>query len=844
MNKKIFSILFLLSGLCGLMYQILWTRLFTFIIGNTYTAISIIVASFMFGLFFGSWLIGRYMERINNPVKWYAYLELSIGLYAAFLLLIFGMVSALFNFTHSIFQHIEPVNLFLKFIFTLLLLVIPTSAMGATLPLAVQYFTKKRKSFGDNISLFYAVNTLGGAIGVLIAGFFIIEYLGIREGILVTAVINILIGLTVMLYLGKPETTEPVKETSEKTEPVDKKAKKKKKEVHSGSEVALNYKTLLLITAGLSGFAALSFEILWTRGLKFLILNSTYGFASILFVFLLGIAIGGRIAKRLSDKNNKLTYIYGVLQIALGIYSIFTIYLLYTFAYTESFQESIKKILYDYSYAWGWGILAFIVTAILIYLIPTILMGVLYPLLNDLYYNKVSKKAGKTVSSIYAINTIGAILGSLTAGFFLIPAFGIKSSIYIIAVINLLLGLIFIIKSKTYFRPVVLLSIPLLAVAIILSGSGKYLLGNKEKKTDDVLFYKEGLMATVKVYKRGNSKFLSIDGIPIASTSRSLMQKEKLIAHLPFFLKPNAEQVLAVGLASGISAGSMTLHKDLKQLDCVELIKPVFEAAKYFTDVNYDVFNNSKINMINDDIYSYLLYTDKKYDIISSDGKLGTLHSGNTIMLSADYYEMCKKRLKPDGVFVQWIPIITPYEATKIIINTLTNSFKYVYLFYFYSSDILMAASDNPVVFDKAHMDSLFTDPVLNAEFQKYNIFNSLTILSAYVGKYDKSDFNGTTINSFNRPVLEFKYLRDWKKSREIPGGYRAKNMEFLTNHYANENPDDLFDMFKNVDKSILKNRLYMPTLTFLKFNTRNFITGNYALGFKRYIAFKKSLSF
>jgi spermidine synthase len=835
----------MLSGLCGLMYQILWARLFSFVLGNTYLTISIIVASFMFGLFFGAWLIGRYMEKVSNPLKLYAYLEILIGVYAFILPVTFGIITSIFSSAHTILYNIELLNFSAKFLLTLLLLIIPTGAMGATLPLAVEYFTNTNRLFENNISLFYAINTMGGAIGTLIAGFFVIEYLGIREGIFLTAILNLAIGFIVLFFLKKSVSDEsPTKiETSINKNRIKKEKYKTKQKVKpQKNKSSINYKFILLTTAGLSGFTALAYEIVWTRGLKFLILNSTYGFASILFVFLLGIAIGGILAKRISAKTDKLVYIYGVLQIALGLFSIFTIYLLYTFAYTEGFQDSLNKILYDYAYSWQWGILAFISTALIIYLIPAILMGILFPLLNDLYFKNVLKKAGKTVSSIYAINTIGAIVGSLAAGFILIPSFGIKTSIYIVAVINLLIGIYFVVKSGLKFRPVILYSLPVLLIVVFLSGEGKYLFGNKEKKTDNVLFYEEGLMATVKVYERGKAKYMSIDGITIASTGRNLMQKEKLIAHLPFFLKKDAKDVLAVGLASGISVGSMTLHKDVKQIDCVELIKPVFKAAKYFTDYNYNIFNNDKVELINNDIYSYLIHSDKKYDIISSDGKLGTLHSGNTIMLSADYYELCKEHLKENGVFTQWIPIITPYDAMQIIIKSLTHSFKYVSIFYFYPSDILMVASENPIVFDKVYMDRVFENKNVKRELEQVNVFNSLSILSAFVGQYSEQDVPGAMINSFNKPVLEFTYLRDWKKSKQYSGGYRAKNLNYLTMHYANSDMNMLFGGLKNVNNTKLRENLYIPTLSFLKFATTNFIRGNYKIGLDGYMKFKKGL--
>ena len=180
MNRKLFAVLFCLSGLCGLVYQVLWTRLFSFVLGNTYHAISIIVAAFLFGLFFGAWQIGGLMKRCRNELKLYAFLELLVGGYALLLLTAYGFIEAIYQQLNSLLDSVDTLHLLGRFLVTLLLLLPPTAAMGATLPLAVQYFTSKRTNFLDNVGFFYSVNTFGGVIGVLVAGFLVIELLGVR----------------------------------------------------------------------------------------------------------------------------------------------------------------------------------------------------------------------------------------------------------------------------------------------------------------------------------------------------------------------------------------------------------------------------------------------------------------------------------------------------------------------------------------------------------------------------------------------------------------------------------------------------------------------------------------
>ena len=373
MDKKIISILFFLSGLCGLIYEILWTRQFSFVLGNTYLAISIIVASFMFGLYLGSWLIGKFIDKCQNEIKWYAFLELIIGAYALFLLFTFDLTNIFFHGLYATLGGTDFLYSSGKFIITLLFLVIPTSAMGATLPLIVHYYTKNKKYFGDNISLFYALNTIGGAIGVLAAGFYLIEHVGIQGSLMLTAGINILIGIIVLVVLKI--SRKEIKEEAH-AEETHLQAHKRKS---AAKPVDKKIQLLYLLAACLAGLAALAYQIIWIRGVKFLIHNSTYSFSVVLFVFLLGIALGSSLNKIIIKKWNHLEFIYGLLQMVLGIYCLFTIYLLYDFSYSNFFQTNLINIIYDYSYNWLWAIAIYAIICSLIFLLPTTIMGVCFP---------------------------------------------------------------------------------------------------------------------------------------------------------------------------------------------------------------------------------------------------------------------------------------------------------------------------------------------------------------------------------------------------------------------------------------------------------------------------------
>ncbi|RMF56447.1 MAG: hypothetical protein D6748_13505 [Calditrichaeota bacterium] len=843
MSTRSFGVLFFLSGACGLMYQILWVRLFSILLGNTYLAISIIVSAFMFGLFVGSWASGKFLlkPQIKLPVKfnelqWYATLEILIGIYALILLFGFGIIESGVGWLFSVL-HTSTVLLSLMKILTILILLLPpTAAMGATLPLVIQFFTRRYGRFESQISFFYAINTLGGAIGILLAGFLLIELLGIRSSIMLTAFLNLLIGGVILLKrISVPDNGVSTSATVISTETVSGISQAEKRGDGNPSQLT---RGVYLATMLLSGVAALSYEMLWTRGLKFIILNSTYGFAAMLFIFLSGLAIGGFLAKKLVSSRRVMEYRYALFHLLSGIYALLTIYLLYVFLYTPFYQKYVASVIFESEYSWLLTVLMFLLTSVIIFLPPTIIMGVLFPLLNDLYYQFVNPRPGGTVSIMYAVNTVGAITGALMTGFLLIPELGIKSSIYVIAGINFLLGIIFLMRSRKHLIPTLLATVMIGLLLFPLTMKGKYLYGRHEKKKDKVLFYKEGLMSTVKVYDRNQNRYMSIDGVRIASTGMGLLQKQKLLAHLPFFLGKKIQNVLTVGLASGITTGSVALHPGVEKIDCVELIKPVFDAAKWFRQYNGDIWQNEKIHLMYDDIFSYLRYRASQYDLIISDGKIGSLNNTNTVLLSKEYYQLCRAHLNPSGMFIQWIPLTTPHTILKSLLLTMNHQFNHVYIFYFYPSDILMIATENPLRFDVEYIQEKFTNKMLAQELRPFHLYGATSILSAFIGEYGEFFGKVGMVNTLEHPRLEFLYMREWKKSRLIEGGYRAQNMEYFQVNYERLDMSRYLNPASGMDVSWLQT----ASNDFFKFVIVNFKRGNYFIGLKRYQEFKFSL--
>lgn len=768
-SKLLVAILFFISGFSGLIYQVLWVRQFKLLLGSSVVSVSIILAVFMGGLLVGAWWIGKKIanKKITNELKWYGFLEILIGLFGLVLIFILPESKHLFSIFNEPSTNFNYLKLIFNIIITGLILVVPTAAMGATLPLLVNYFTKKGL-FRSTIGLFYSINALGGAIASLAAGFYLIKVFGVNGAIYFAVLFNILVGISAILISKKnvvgienddnQKQAEKLKETS--------------------------FTKMLLLVSFCTGFLALAYEVLWVRCLNYIINNSTYTFSIILFVFLLGIAIGSYIVSMIKTIKRK-KVLLGVIQVVLAVCGLLIINLFYSFAYTEQFADwFIDKSVEMSSWQKNTGLN--LTLSILVFLFPALLMGMSFPILSDLYYQIRQNESGLAVSKVYVYNTFGSILGALVPIFVLIPILGsIKKTLIVLAVVNFIIGLYFIYKSEYSKKWIITITLLILFGYCYKTLPSNKILASLEVVGEDSkdikpIFYKEGVMATVKVYNKNNQfKSLSIDGVTIASDS--YLMKEKMIAHLPFFTDRNIDNALAVGLASGSTVKSILKHSELKSLDVVEIVPSVMNTLKYFNNQDEkSIIDNSKVKIYIDDVVSFLTYTDKRYDLISSDGKFGFLNRANTTMLSQEYYKICRNKLTEKGVFVQWVSAKIPNKHLETILTTIKSVFPYSELF-LVRKNLFIVSSQQPVYLNYDRIVKGFDDESIKQDLLNSNFYTPQELLSTYVGQ---NFYNKLQVNTMNKPVLEYDFnlqrsidLQQFKTSA-------YKNFLSLSNQY------------------------------------------------------------
>ncbi len=419
-----------------------------------------------------------------------------------------------------------------------------------------------------------------------------------------------------------------------------------------------NLRKLLLISFIFSGMAALIYEVTWIRPLQFILGSTIYTISIIFSSFMGGLALGSWIISKYIEKIKDLPYVYALFETAIGIYGIL---LLSIFNILPKIYNSIYNLHGNfYLFEFTQLVLVFIVL-----LIPTTLMGATFPVIAKFY---AKEKIGKAIGEIYAANNLGAIIGSFTAGFILIPFLGITTSIIIAGTINLIIaGIILFKTNKEKFKKLFVMYALFFILLASFAGyniqsmhsGGFYRPSEIQENFGQVIYYEEGLHATITVREHiGQVKALYINGKPQGSYEILDLRVNFLLAYLPEILRPESKNALIIGLGTGTTSGQIS---QIMPTTTVEIEKEVIPASDYFTVFNLNVLENPNHTLIIGDGRNYLLKNSEKYDIISQEPS-DPWQSFSSALYSKEFFELVKEDLSEKGVYAHWIPIYTMSE--------------------------------------------------------------------------------------------------------------------------------------------------------------------------------------
>ncbi len=770
--KFIIIFLFILSGMCGLIYQVAWSKYLSLFIGSTAYSHMIVLASFMCGLAIGAYYWGKYVDKIKNQLKLYGFLEIAIGLYCLIYPFIIGVCEDIFIFisTSTFIADNQTILLFLKFSISFITIIIPTFLMGGTLPILTKYFTSSLSEAGKSVATLYYVNSIGAVLGTGLAGFYLIKLYSLDGTVWIAAILNLAVGIVSFLIATKviPETLPKVPSTQVKEDSVQR--------------YSLKNIRIAISAAAISGFVAMLYELAWIRLLSNILGSSTYSFSVMLIAFISGIALGSWIVSLIIKRIKNLILFLGICQMGTAISMILMLPLYerlpyYLLKYSSIFSNKPENfplfLFFEFLYCF------------LIMIIPTTFSGMSLPVASRIASNDI-KLLGKSIGGIFSINTIGTVIGALITGLVLIPSLGVKLSIEMGVVVNGLFGLFILFWGVKYFsRWKIAIAVVFVLFALTyriqfpkwneyiwLTGAFRTIFmdvvptsfdefreGNERGRK--VLWYKEGLNANVGVLEneKGDTfqRSLVINGKADASTIGDLAT-QVLLAQIPLMLSHNSGDVLVIGLGSGITCGSALKHP-LKSLDCVEISSEVVECNYFFSQENYHFMNDPRTKIVIDDAITFLKITPKKYHhIISEPSNPWIAGIGN--LFSTEFFELCKRRLHPGGILTQWFHAYDVDDnVLRLVINTITKSFPVVSIWRVSNADIIILASTSQTNLDFELLEEKFRTPSLAGEMERITIPDIPSFLSIQITTPANTAtiFDGDIINSEKKPLLEFQ---------------------------------------------------------------------------------------
>ena len=758
-------LVFFVSGIAGLIYEVVWSRYLALFLGHTSYAVVAVLVAFMGGLALGNAWLGGWADRARRPLVFYGWIEIGIGLYGL-----------LFPFYYE-FCHATYVNLArnwpdagtgllaLKFAFGLLTVLLPTILMGGTLPILTRFITHSLQELRSQVAALYFINSAGAVAGCIIGDFWWIPAYGLHATVNGAAVMNLLVGAAALLLSTRISPESFAKQDTPGANPTPERT-------FTHAELRL-----AMVGIGLSGFVAMLYEVAWTRMLALVLGASTHAFSLMLITFITGIAVGSWLVGRWRTIPDLLAA-FGWAELALGaslfISMFFYVYLPYWFISLAGLLAR-KPEAYPF-YEFLQAMICFSVM-----LIPTICLGMTLPLVSRIATSELAR-TGRSVGRVFAFNTLGTVLGAALTGLWLMPLLGLSRTISVGITLNVLIaGAIFL--HKRMYRSLVS-GLAVLALTGIFGLTGlafhswpqAFSLGlwRKEPPTSladywnmtsqaNRIYYRDGAGATVCVnsWPGPNSTTnlaLKVNGKADASTTDD-MPTQVLIGHIPMLLRPDSKQVLVIGLGSGVTCGAIATHPKVNRLDVVEILPEVAQAARLFSAHNGKVLDDPRLKLHVEDAKSFLQTTTRTYDVIASEPSNPWM-IGVAGVFSREFFTSCRDHLTEDGLMAQWIHAYeTSDEVMNMVVATFSSVFPNVSVWRPHGADLVLIGSRRPLSVSLDRLQTEFGERAVRADLQRIHLADPIVLLSLQIVAQEDGRFvvpATTPIHSDFHPRLEY----------------------------------------------------------------------------------------
>ena len=708
-------LVFVLSGGAGLVYESIWTRYLGLFVGHSAYAQVLVLVIFLGGMSAGALAIGQRAERVRDPLRWYALIEIAIGLIGIVFHDVFVWT------THVAYSSIFPAlgpggaHVIVKWALAALLILPQSILLGATFPLMTAGVIRHSPAnSGGTIALLYFANSLGAAAGVLLAGFVLIQAVGLPGTLLAAGIANIAVGGAVYLAAKRMHGAR-----AESGPGVPVAAREKVVASEGGDMTPALYRLLLAVSFG-TAVSSFIYEIGWIRMLSLVLGAATHSFELMLSGFILGLAIGAFIVRqRTSGDARALTRLARV-QIAMGLLAALTLPVyMRSFSWMADFMAAFTRT--------PSGYVAFSAAryaiCLAVMLPATICAGMTLPLITRLLMRGANGE--RALGRVYGVNTLGSIIGVAVAALVLLPLIGLKLMIVAGAAIDIGLGIWLLSyglgrqPARTSLRRVAP-ALAAAAIVLVVAGatrfdrdtlaSGVFRYGNvPTKRTSNIAFYTDGRTASVSVRRIPASDGLSLatngkpdaslgpewfvaPGVPTRFThdaSTQVLVPLVALAHVP-----QARVATVIGQGSGMSSHALLGDPRLTRVVTIEIEPEMIRASRSFYPANARVFDDPRSSFAIDDARSYFASQGERYDLIISEPSNPWV-AGVSGLFTTEFYAHVKRFMAPRGVFAQWVHLSEINDALVLsVVRAVAENFPDYAMYFVSNHDVLIVATN------------------------------------------------------------------------------------------------------------------------------------------------------
>ncbi|MBS0450386.1 MAG: fused MFS/spermidine synthase [Proteobacteria bacterium] len=741
------------SGVAALVYQVLWIRQLSLVVGVDVHAVSLGVGAFFAGLAAGGWLFGRWADRAGQPWRLYAVLELAAGLLGLAVTFALGAIAPAFVWLDA---HIGPA----AWLLPLLLVALPATLLGGTLPVlmrALRPMLDQRAWAGGRL---YAANTLGAVAGTLLAAFCFIPWFGLRGSAAAAALLNVLVAVAAWALARRGTTAD-----ESGAEPAGTQAA-------SDDSQQARHARLAVVLYAIAGGLALGYEVVWSQAIVQFISTRSVAFAIVLATYLLGLMLGSAWIARRADRLADPWGVFAVLISTAGALALLEVALL------GDWLVQLQTLASQWTRGATGSLLAamcarFATAALSVVFLPTLLLGAAFPVALRLASGNGG--VGREVGTVLALNTLGGIVGTVLAGFVLVPWLGLVRTLAVLAVAASALGLVAVLSGPGV-RAVPRWGVAALAGFVVagamLAPPDRLARLLSQSRGGELVAYEESRGATVAVVQQraGQNHFnrLYIQGVSNSGDAMTSLRYMRLQALLPLIVHGGEpKSALVIGLGTGITGGALLAYPGLEERVVAELLPAVVRAAPNFRG-NYDLTRDARMQIRVRDGRRELLQGQGRYDLITLEPPPPSA-AGVVNLYSSDFYRLAAARLQTGGMVAQWLPLPTQNdEDTRSLVQSFLAVFPHATLWTTELHEMMLVGSMQPMVLDAARIAQRMKQPEVAKALAEVGVDSPAALLATWVG--DRAMLEGYAGNAQpvtdDHPRIEYA---SWVRREEFP---------------------------------------------------------------------------